>query len=154
LFAQERATILVVEDHDPVSTALREALEDEGYSVATVAHGEAALDYMRTVGRPDLVLLDLFMPVMDGWKLVSQVRSDPDLVGVPIIVMTAGGAPALARAPVSAGYLSKPIRLDRLFEAIERVLRLSGRPASGVRAVPGAPPEDEALGSDSDSTVH
>src|SRR4051812_8371538 len=65
--------VLVIDDDDSVADVAREVLRDAGYSVATVRHGAAALELLRHVA-PDLILLDLTMPIMDGWSFVAQYR--------------------------------------------------------------------------------
>jgi CheY-like chemotaxis protein len=142
---------LVVEDQPAVASALREALEDEGYQVAIAEDGRAAFEAMRRDGTPDLVLLDLFMPEMDGWTLTTRMRSDPELARTPIVIMTAGGTSTLAAAPVSDGYMTKPIALDLLFDIVRRITNMhEGTPRTraagdGARSRPLAPalPEDE-----------
>ena len=134
--------ILVVEDQPEVACALREALEGEGYEVDTVIDGRTALETMRRASRPDLVLLDLFMPEMDGWGFATRMRGDPELAPIPIVIMTAGGPSALAAAPVSDGYMTKPIALELLLDILRRILSMQ-HTAAGVRcsadAAAGAP---------------
>ena len=142
--------ILVVEDQPAVASALREALQDEGYEVSTAEDGRTALETMRREGSPDLVLLDLFMPEMDGWAFATRLRGDPELAHTPIVIMTAGGSSTLAAAPVSDGYMTKPIALDMLFDVVRRITSMhGGTPRTRVAAdaatsrAPPTSPEDE-----------
>jgi len=132
-----RRTLLVVDDDDATRLALAEVLEDAGYSVATASSGAEAVEFL---GREsvDAMLLDLVMPEMDGWAVAAQIRADPDLVHLPIVVMTAHGAKTLATAPVASGYLSKPIAVDTMLAMLRRTIALRSPAAreqrsSGVR---------------------
>jgi CheY-like chemotaxis protein len=127
--------VLVVDDDDAVCNALRGVLHEAGYTVATARNGEAALVLLNAV-TPDILVVDLMMPVMDGWGLVARLRADPRLRAIPVVVMTAGGTSVLARAPVAAGYLAKPLKLVQLLQTLERSLAMHGQlRASGVRRV-------------------
>jgi two-component system, NtrC family, response regulator AtoC len=128
--------VLVVDDDEAVCVALRDVLHEAGYKVATARNGEQALVLLSAV-TPDIFLVDLMMPVMDGWGLVAQLRADARLRSIPVVVMTAGGTSALARAPVAAGYLAKPLKLDQLLQTLARSLAMNGEMrASGVRRMP------------------
>jgi CheY-like chemotaxis protein len=113
--------ILVVEDNAATREALALILEGSGYEVQTAAHGRAALDHLQTGQRPDLILLDLMMPVMDGWQFRVVQRSDADLAGIPVIVCTAASE-AQRRSEIlgAVAYLSKPVEVEDLLHAIER----------------------------------
>ena len=87
---------------------------------------------LRSIGcntgrRPNLILLDLFLPVMDGWELIAGMRARPALSAIPIVVITGAGERALTSAPVSAGYLDK----TRLLETLAVCLTRAGRRPSG-----------------------
>jgi CheY-like chemotaxis protein len=110
--------ILVVDDDPDIRDSLREVLEDEGYTVNTVANGREALDYLHRSPRPCVILLDLMMPVMDGWQFRREQKQDPAIAAIPLIVITATGKrPVLIDADE---LVMKPLDLGRLFEAIER----------------------------------
>jgi CheY-like chemotaxis protein len=98
------------------------ALEDEGYSVTGVANGKEALLHLRgTTSRPDLILLDLMMPVMNGSEFRKQQRQDPALKSIPVVVVSAdAGVPQKAAALGAADYLIKPVDFDKLIEAVQR----------------------------------
>lgn len=119
----ETATVLVVDDDDELADVVRQVLRDSGYSVATVRHGAAALDLVRHIS-PDLILLDLSMPIMDGWSFVSQYRRS-GRSGARIILLTANShAPEIADRLEADGYVTKPFDLADLLSVVRRELPL------------------------------
>src|SRR5215467_12847724 len=84
-----REHILVVEDDRDLRESLGDALRLEGYNVVCVEHGEAALRHLGTGARPCVILLDLMMPVMDGWTFRQHLLEDRDLSEIPVVLMTA-----------------------------------------------------------------
>jgi CheY-like chemotaxis protein len=109
-------TIVLVEDDEGIRETMAALLEDEGYAVVQAANGAEALVRMRQAERVCLVLLDLWMPVMNGWQLLDAMRADERLACVPVVVVSAatdGSAPTGA-----AAFLRKPVRLDTLLEAV------------------------------------
>ncbi len=125
------ARILVVEDqHDHVEV-VRTILEDAGYVVEVACDGHTAMARLQSGPRPDLILLDLVMPIKDGWEVAREVKADPKLATIPIVTITGHGARALVSAPVSAGYLTKPVDPARLLETVEVCLVRAGRKPSG-----------------------
>ena|SRR5438128_2550638 len=116
-----RKSILVVEDDAATRDAVALVLEDEGYSVTGVANGQEALHHLRQTSAPNLILLDLMMPVMNGWEFRKQQTQDPALQSIPVVVISADGAlPQKAAALGATDYLIKPIDLDKLLEAVQR----------------------------------
>jgi len=116
--APHAADILVVDDDPDIRDSLREVLEEEGYAVACVGNGREALDYLHREPRPRVILLDLMMPIMDGWQFRREQKKDPVIADIPLIVITATGKrPVLIDAEE---LVMKPLDLGRLFEAIER----------------------------------
>ena len=119
----EHGGILVVDDDPDIRDSLREVLEDEGYTVECVSNGREALDYLKATREsgklhPCVILLDLMMPVMDGWQFRKEQKQDPTIADIPLVVITATGKrPVLIDA---AELVMKPLDLNRLFEAIER----------------------------------
>jgi len=116
---RECTGILVVDDDPDIRDSLREVLEDEGYAVNCVSNGREALDYLKSKQpHPCVILLDLMMPVMDGWQFRREQKQDPAIADIPLVVITATGKrPVLIDA---AELVMKPLDLKRLFEAIER----------------------------------
>jgi CheY-like chemotaxis protein len=117
----EPRKVLVVDDDDDLTGAVQQVLRDAGYSVATVHHGAAALELVQHVS-PDLILLDLSMPIMDGWSFVSQYRRDAKS-GARIVLLTGHQqAPDIARSLGADGYITKPFELDELVGIVAREL--------------------------------
>lgn len=117
------APLLVVEDDGDYRTTVCEVLEEEGYRVQGAAHGGEALALMRAGSIPALILLDLLMPVMNGWAFMAELRKDPQLASIPVVVISEAGERVLSSAPVSAGYLAKPASRERLVQTISRCLQ-------------------------------
>ena len=116
--------ILVVDDDDQLADVVREVLRDAGYSVATVRHGAAALELVNHVA-PDLILLDLTMPIMDGWSFVSQYRRTAR-AGARILLLTANPhAPEIAQTLQADGYILKPFDIAQLVNVVAQELALS-----------------------------
>jgi CheY-like chemotaxis protein len=85
--------VLLVEDDDDIRDVVAELLRDEGYIVHEVADGEEALAYLYQEGRdPCLILLDLMMPRVDGWQVLSRLRAQDRLIALPVVVMSASAA--------------------------------------------------------------
>ena len=112
----QRATVLVVDDDADVTDTMREILEDEGHRVFVANNGARALEVVRAV-RPDLVLLDLEMPEMDGRHFLVEVRKTPELARVQVVVLS-GSSDA---NELGAESVTKPLRLDTLLGLIERI---------------------------------
>jgi CheY-like chemotaxis protein len=110
--------VLIVEDDADVRAALAAVLESEGYTVAEAGHGEEALRVLRSE-EVCLVLLDIFMPVMNGCTFMEHRDRDPALAAVPVVVITADPAAArkAARRPIVEA-MTKPIDHDRLLEIV------------------------------------
>jgi len=117
----EPRKVLVIDDDDELADVIRQVLRDAGYSVATVRHGAAALELMKHIS-PDLILLDLSMPIMDGWSFVSQYRRTSHK-GARIVLLTGNtSAPDIARTLEADGYITKPFALDDLLATVAREL--------------------------------
>jgi CheY-like chemotaxis protein len=114
--------ILIVEDDLDFGELLSEILETSGFVTATVADGLAALEHLRTHERPDVIMLDLMMPRMDGWQFRREQAKTPELAKIPVIVMSADGSVGRKATEIHAdGYFMKPPDLGRLFRELERV---------------------------------
>ena len=122
-------SVLVVEDDKNIAELLQMYLEKEGYAV-TVAHdGGAGLSKFRAI-QPDLVLLDVMMPVMDGWSVCKAIRSESQ---TPIIMLTAKGETDDKVTGLKSGaddYITKPFEMKEVLARIEAVLRRSGSAAA------------------------
>jgi CheY-like chemotaxis protein len=117
---QEPFRVLVVEDHKDSREMLEELLTEEGFTVETAVNGLQALERLRCAPRPDVVLLDLMMPVMTGWDLMVHMGEEPTLWGIPVIVVSGAGS----TRPVPRGVIAsipKPVDLPLLMETLARV---------------------------------
>jgi len=116
--------ILVADDRPASLELIRAVLEQSGYEVFEAYDGEEAVRSARQV-RPDLILLDLHMPVLDGFGALAELRRDPSFARVPIVALTASGMAGDCERALAAGfsdYLAKPIPLVRLRSEIERLM--------------------------------
>ncbi len=115
--------ILLVDDDESIRSSLKERLEDEGHVVATAADGQQAFRMLRRGGaRPDVIILDAMMPVMNGWDFRSAQLSDPDFANIPVVVVSAcgfGNRTVLSQFGV-ADYVPKPLDTQALLKAIAR----------------------------------
>ncbi|MBI2930695.1 MAG: response regulator [Planctomycetes bacterium] len=119
--AKRQAAVLLVEDDDDIREILGTVLREEGYRVLEAGNGREALGFLRGGERIGLILLDLLMPVMNGWELLAEQQADEGLRGIPVVTMTAGGE--AARASPQTECLMKPISLDRVLDAVRRNYR-------------------------------
>ena len=113
--------ILVVEDDFMIRETVAELLRDEGYAVACAGNGAEALGLLADGDRPDVILLDLMMPVMNGWELRNALARDPRFSRIPVIVLSAGSAPGERVSGLGVdGFIPKPFETARLLAAVER----------------------------------
>jgi CheY-like chemotaxis protein len=114
--------ILLVEDDPALRATLAEVLEERGYDVDTAGNGRQALDALDRTPTPNAILLDLAMPVMDGWAFRTAQQSDPRLARIPTIVLSASIHTDGRRfeGPEPAAALAKPFDLSRLLDALRR----------------------------------
>ena len=113
--------ILFVDDDFAVAEVTRMVLEHEGYTVLIAGNGEDAFHAVETE-RPDLVITDYMMPIMNGGQLVRRMRAAPLLTASPIIMVTANSATEIDGADLCVRVLHKPITIDELLEAIRAVV--------------------------------
>jgi CheY-like chemotaxis protein len=111
--------VLIVEDDADLREMMAQLLTLEGFQAETVANGRDALEYLRTSDLPDVILLDLMMPIMDGWEFRRRQRQDPALANVPVVVLSALDA-ARAQDLEEAAFLKKPLDFDRLLQLVRR----------------------------------
>lgn len=116
--------LLIVEDDEPSRDMLSRRLERRGYSVVTASDGEQGYSLARTEV-PDVVLMDISLPGLDGWQVIKLLRSEPSTREIPLIVLTAHGLVNDRDKAVKFGcaaYYTKPVNLDQINETIGRVL--------------------------------
>jgi two-component system, chemotaxis family, chemotaxis protein CheY len=111
--------VLIVEDDVELRDMMAQLLTLEGFVATAVANGREALEYLRKGDRPDIILLDLMMPVMDGWEFRRKQQSDPTLATVPVVVLSALDHRRAAEVDAVA-FLKKPLDFDRLLELVRR----------------------------------
>jgi len=117
LVAADRKLILLIDDEQDLLEVTTFVLESEGFRVLTARNGEEALELLRGGVLPELVLLDMMMPVMNGWEFLDEIAKLPSLRAIPIIVLTAAGPSGISGA---VEVLRKPVDLGLLVEAVER----------------------------------
>lgn len=117
--------ILLVDDDPDVRDSLTECLLSSGHEVRTAENGQLALEELRDGPRPDLILLDLRMPILDGYQLLAILRRAEHLRSIPVLVVSATRDVEPAVLEGTCGILSKPVRLDRLMAAVERAVPAS-----------------------------
>jgi CheY-like chemotaxis protein len=112
--------ILVVDDDDDIRESIVEILVDHDYATAEARHGEDALQQLRGGLRPDAILLDLMMPVLDGRAFRDAQRADPVLAGIPVVVLSAHSDVAVTAADMKpCAFLKKPSSLKEVLAAVD-----------------------------------
>lgn len=123
------ARVLLVEDHEEIWDFLSRRLKRRGHEVSVATDGQAGLDQARAE-RPDIVLMDMNLPVMDGWTAARALKDDPATAGIPIVALTAHAMSGDREKTLAAGcndYHPKPVDFSRLLAQIEA---LTGAPAA------------------------
>jgi CheY-like chemotaxis protein len=120
--------VLIVDDDPGIREALTMILEDEGYQVANAANGQLALDWLAASEIvPDLILLDLMMPTMNGWEFHAALKEQPAFATTPVVVLSADSNMATKAQSLQAqGYLAKPVDIDVLLTTVEQQCRSKG----------------------------
>ena len=109
----------MVEDDADIRDAMVGILESEGYAVSAASHGAEALARLQAGARPCLILLDLTMPVMDGWTFCQEKQKDPALAPIPILVVSAVGRTDPRNASMRVvDHLTKPLNIGKLLAAV------------------------------------
>ena len=116
--ALSHCPVLIVEDDADLREMMAQLLALEGFQSATVANGQEALDYLHNGHeRPEVILLDLMMPVMDGWEFRRKQQADPAVANVPVIVLSALDSSRAVDVAADA-FLKKPLDFDRLLQLV------------------------------------
>jgi DNA-binding response OmpR family regulator len=120
-----KKTVLVVDDDPNITELIRVNLDAAGYSVTCAANGREAIEQI-DVAKPDLMIVDVMMPEMDGWELCKTIKDDPDMEGVPIVMLTARGTDRdrlIGRDIFGVDeYVTKPFDILALTELCRRLL--------------------------------
>lgn len=120
-----RGKVLVADDEEYIQHILNFSFGAEGYEVVTAADGEEALDKARKE-RPDVIVLDIMMPKMDGYEACKKLKSDPQTKAIPVILLTAKGRDVDRKLGSEAGaddYVVKPFSPGRLIERVEGIIK-------------------------------
>jgi CheY-like chemotaxis protein len=125
---QAARSILIVEDDEMIRRALQMVLEWEGYQIDCAKNGQEALDYLRSGGRPSLILLDVMMPVLDGEAFRREQMSDPQLAPIPVIVVSAA---SFATAVDAVHHIRKPFEVRELLDVIRACTPGAAAPSKG-----------------------
>lgn len=110
--------ILVIDDDVHIRESLHFALEIEGYEILLAANGQEGLDFLQKI-TPDIILLDLMMPVVNGWQFIELLGQHKTLPRIPIIVLSAFTQKAI---PETDAFITKPFELTHLFQVIQNLL--------------------------------
>jgi CheY-like chemotaxis protein len=116
--------VLVVEDDQDIQDSMRMVLEEEGFAVYGALNGREALEGLKNqaIPRPCMMLVDLMMPVMNGWELIKELEKDEALKGIPTAVVSAIADSRAAHLPSSvARFLAKPVQLQRLLDVMNEL---------------------------------
>ena len=123
-------TVLVVDDEFGIVGVLETILIDEGYRVLTACNGKQGLESLATE-RPDVVLLDLMMPILGGVEMLAAMMAEPAYRHIPVIMISSLGENVLAKKCIGyVAYLRKPFRATAILSTIDRVL--GGRANAGI----------------------
>jgi CheY-like chemotaxis protein len=121
--SDRRPTILVVDDHSDLRDALVVLLEHEGYRVADASNGAEALGYLRSDHPVDALIVDLDMPVMNGWEFLAACRQHPTWRAIPTVVFTGMSVAERRRDELgSLPVFTKPVNFDHLLTALRRAM--------------------------------
>src|SRR6266699_7346771 len=113
-----KGAILVVEDHQNIRDGMIQALSHEGFIGIPAANGKEALDYLTAGGQASVIVLDLKMPVMNGWTFRQRQKDDPRLAGIPTVVLSGLDTRPLG-ADIPAAILQKPVDFKTLLVLLE-----------------------------------
>jgi two-component system chemotaxis response regulator CheY len=109
------STVLLVEDDHAVRVSVRSILEEEGYKVVSVTNGRSALEVLEAAAAPKLILLDLVLPVMDGWEFMARIQDEPRWASIPVVILSA----RRERPPTRVvDFLAKPLGREALLRVV------------------------------------
>jgi CheY-like chemotaxis protein len=136
------AVVLVIDDDPVVADLMRRTLVKDGYRVEYAENGEKGLQLARQL-RPDAITLDVMMPGMDGWQVMTHLKSDPELRDIPVILLSIVNDRKTGFAPGATDYLTKPFERERLIAVLGRIS--SGRGSRQALVVDDLPENRELL---------
>jgi DNA-binding response OmpR family regulator len=127
--------ILLIEDDDGLGAILAAVLQDQGYRVAWVSNGREALDHLRPERPPRVILLNLVMPVMNGWKFREQLKKVPELAEIPVVVLSGVGNLEKKAASIGAtDSFTKPFNLKALVDTVRDYCQQGGQTETTAEA--------------------
>jgi len=135
------AKILLVEDNEMNRDMLSRRLEKRGHTVAIAVDGKEGLEKARA-DRPDIVLMDMSLPIIDGWEATRQLKADPNTKSIPVIALTAHAMTSDRDKALAAGcddFDTKPVELPRLLGKIDDMLKKMGGGGPATTPPPAAP---------------
>ena len=139
-----RATVLVIDDDPSVRDLAGRALVHQGYAVHTAASGVEGLALARQL-RPDVITLDVLMPGMDGWTVLQQLKADPELAPIPVVMMSMLDETDLAQSLGAAASVSKPVGSQKLNDLLAGIIATKTEEASRLLVVEDEPANAELL---------
>ena len=139
-----RATVLVIDDDPSVRDLAGRALVHQGYAVQTAASGVEGLALARQL-RPDVITLDVLMPGMDGWTVLQQLKADPELAQIPVVMMSMLDETDLAQSLGAAASVSKPVGSQKLNDLMAGIIATKTEEASRLLVVEDEPANAELL---------
>ena len=120
--ATARRDVLIVDDDPDIRDAVGECLRYEGYDVHSAADGRDALDRLEYGLRPDVILLDLMMPVLNGFDVLEALKSRPEWKSIPVVIVSANRGYEAEDLSGAVSILRKPVNVDRLLAAVEQAV--------------------------------
>jgi CheY-like chemotaxis protein len=117
-----RRDVLIVDDDPDIRDAVGECLRYEGYDVHSAADGRDALDRLEYGLRPDVILLDLMMPVLNGFDVLEALKSRPEWKSIPVVIVSANRGYEAEDLSGAVSILRKPVNVDRLIAAVEQAV--------------------------------
>lgn len=119
-------SVLVVEDDEDIRTTMVQIIESEGYRTESAVNGHEALELLRRIEKPCLVLLDMMMPIMNGREFLDAIMKDSVLAPIPVLIVSAIADRTSTNGAV--GFLKKPIEIGMVLEMVDRYCRASTDP--------------------------
>jgi signal transduction histidine kinase/CheY-like chemotaxis protein len=125
---KEAACVLVIDDDVHVRDLMQRLLSREGYNVIVASNGEQGVELAREA-RPDVITLDVLMPGQDGWSVLNQLKADPDLANIPVVMQSILDEPNKAFTLGASDYLTKPIKRSEIIDVVRRLQNQNNRHA-------------------------